>query len=233
MAYGTPRDRECISCGATFTGRYQKCDQCRRPPKPCVVPGCANPKAPGQGSKSCQEHRDNAYQRKLESLHRTVCFMPGCDEPKLVAYSPTGRRRPYRYCARHSAEALAREREQTTRRRRERELGITHDQFLAMLAAQGGMCAICGNGNGNSRQLSVDHDHATGVVRALLCDRCNPMLGYARDSIPVLRAAITYLERHSQNGLNGTAKGRIVLPDSSGCVPRAFKINAICDGTIN
>lgn len=80
------------------------------------------------------------------------------------------------------------------RRARERRLGVTHDEFLALLAAQDGVCAICGNGNDRGRQLSIDHDHATGAVRGLLCDRCNPMLGYARDSIAILRAAIAYLK---------------------------------------
>ena len=50
--------------------------------------------------------------------------------------------------------------------------GITEAQYEALLAAQGGGCAICGN-TPKSRRLSVDHDHATGDVRGLLCHRCN------------------------------------------------------------
>lgn len=71
---------------------------------------------------------------------------------------------------------------------------------MALLDAQGGVCAICGNdedGTGQ-RQLSVDHGHETGAVRGLLCNRCNPMLGYARDSIAVLQAAIEYLGSGNQ-----------------------------------
>jgi hypothetical protein len=116
--------------------------------------------------------------------------MAGCAEPKLYGQG-------HKYCAQHSAEAPQRERAQIVRRARERQFGITHDQFLTMLEAQGGVCAICGNGNSNGRLLSIDHDHATGAVRGLLCDRCNPLLGYARDSIPVLEAAIEYLERYA------------------------------------
>jgi hypothetical protein len=115
--------------------------------------------------------------------------MPDCTEPKL-------RGRGHRYCIQHCAEGPARERAQIIRRARERQFGVTHDQFLAMLDAQDEVCAICGNRNGNGRQLSIDHDHATGVVRGLLCDRCNPMLGYARDRIEVLQAAIGYLRKY-------------------------------------
>jgi hypothetical protein len=189
-------ERQCSTCAETFTGRYHQCDDCRRPPKPCLVPGCANPKLPGQGSKVCQQHRDDAYDRKLQKLrdqHRLsngICQMPECAEPKLAG-------RGHKYCTQHSAEGPQRESAQVVRRKREREFGLTHDEFLALLDVQAGVCAICGNGNDGPRQLSIDHDHATGQVRGLLCDRCNPMLGYARDNIAVLEAAIEYLKRNS------------------------------------
>lgn len=175
----------------------EQADMSEATQQPCMIPGCPNPKAPGQGSKLCQEHRDTAYQRKLERLHRTICYMPGCDEPKLTGLTPSGRRRPYRYCVKHSAEAPQRERERIVRRKRERQFGVTHDQFLVMLEAQGGVCAICGNGNGNDRQLSIDHNHQTGAVRGLLCDRCNPLLGYAREDMTILELAIEYLRHYS------------------------------------
>jgi len=156
-------------------------------PKSCQHPGCDKPKAPGRGSKLCQEHRDNAYQRQLERLRKTACFMDGCPEPKLPG--------KYRYCARHSAEGPQRERAQVLRRSRERQYGLTHDEYMALLEAQGGACAICG-GSAQQRALAVDHDHVTSAIRGLLCDRCNPMLGYARDSIAILEAAIEYLKRN-------------------------------------
>lgn len=120
--------------------------------------------------------------------------MPGCPEPKLLGQG-------YRYCVRHTAEGPKRESAQVVRRKREREYGITHDEFLALLEAQGGVCAICGNSEDSKgiRQLGVDHDHKTGMIRGLLCNRCNPMLGYARDDIAVLQAAIVYLMREYPN----------------------------------
>lgn len=77
--------------------------------------------------------------------------------------------------------------------------GITVEQFNARLSEQGGVCAICRRpesdlgSSGRLRPLSVDHDHVTGAVRGLLCNRCNGMLGYARDSVETLKGAIAYL----------------------------------------
>lgn len=75
-----------------------------------------------------------------------------------------------------------------------RNYGLTIEQYDALLASQGGLCAICKATPGNKR-LAVDHNHETGVVRGLLCDRCNPMIGYAKESIARLEAAIAYLKK--------------------------------------
>lgn len=70
------------------------------------------------------------------------------------------------------------------------------DAFLALLARQGGKCAICGTDRPGGRgTFHVDHDHATGKVRALLCNACNTGLGAFRDDPVRLRAAADYLDR--------------------------------------
>lgn len=73
------------------------------------------------------------------------------------------------------------------------QYGLTADAFDAMLAAQGGLCAICGDRMAG-KFLHVDHCHSSGRVRGLLCTRCNPGIGYFRESIVLLRKAIGYLE---------------------------------------
>ena len=60
---------------------------------------------------------------------------------------------------------------------------INEDTFSALFAAQDGKCAICGATGG----LLVDHDHSTGLVRGLLCHRCNVKLGQYHDSTSRLR----------------------------------------------
>ena len=42
--------------------------------------------------------------------------------------------------------------------------------------------------------LVVDHDHATGKVRGLLCHNCNRALGLLQDSLPAIKNALLYLE---------------------------------------
>lgn len=79
--------------------------------------------------------------------------------------------------------------------RRLKLYGVTPEQYVNMYDAQGGGCAIC-HQPCMTKQLSVDHCHQTGKVRALLCDRHNRALGYFDDSPELLRAAAEYLERH-------------------------------------
>ena len=69
---------------------------------------------------------------------------------------------------------------------------ITSRDYDKLLAAQNGRCAICRKPP-NGRRLSVDHDHVTGKVRGLLCQKCNAILGLADDSIAILIEATEYL----------------------------------------
>ena len=76
-----------------------------------------------------------------------------------------------------------------------RRYGITPEEYQALSDAQNGLCRICqGPPQGRWKRLHVDHDHATGKVRGLLCHWCNNMLGHAKDSPTVLQAAIAYLQ---------------------------------------
>lgn len=91
------------------------------------------------------------------------------------------------------------------RRRVLKRYGLTEQSYLAMVADQEGLCAICRCPPTPRRttkgrkffRLAVDHCHRTNKIRALLCDGCNGILGYARDQVDVLRAAIAYLQRHA------------------------------------
>lgn len=76
--------------------------------------------------------------------------------------------------------------------------GLSPDQVVAMLAAQGNRCAICGSETPKTHhdQWHVDHDHTTGKVRGLLCGPCNTGLGQLQDDPVVIRAALAYVERH-------------------------------------
>lgn len=75
--------------------------------------------------------------------------------------------------------------------------GITIDEYNAMYEAQGGVCAICGNPNGE-KNLCVDHDHNSGKIRGLLCTDCNVGIGRLRDNLSIIQKAFLYIEKHQQ-----------------------------------
>jgi hypothetical protein len=156
----------------------------RHQPEHCTEPDCAEPvKAKGL----CQTH----YARLLRHGHtkypdRTTapkpCTVAGC-ENHVYANG---------ICSRHYL-----------RFRKAATFGLTPEQVAAMLAAQDGRCAICGGeessrdgASGKLRELNLDHCHANGLARGLLCNRCNRGLGYFLDDPARLRAAAAYLERH-------------------------------------
>lgn len=106
--------------------------------------------------------------------------------------------------ARRQRDPLARSREREYERRPEvrrrnrayraaRRLGITVAEYEMIDAIQGGRCAVC---NREHPKLFLDHDHATGAVRGLLCPPCNIALGQAQDDPDRLRALADYVEDH-------------------------------------
>jgi hypothetical protein len=82
-----------------------------------------------------------------------------------------------------------------------RVYGLDAEAFAALFARQGGKCAICKepekrlHRRGTQLRLSVDHDHATGKVRGLLCNSCNAGLGAFEDQPERLQAAAAYLRK--------------------------------------
>ena len=74
--------------------------------------------------------------------------------------------------------------------------GMTLEQYDSLLTKQNGVCVICQQAP-FGRRLSVDHCHASKVVRGLLCITCNTMLGHAKDDIARLESAIQYLKSYT------------------------------------
>lgn len=83
--------------------------------------------------------------------------------------------------------------------------GITSEKFDEMLAEQDGRCAICGTDDPGDKEWCVDHDHSCcpgektcgGCLRKILCNRCNLILGFARDDADLLLAGAAYLVIHT------------------------------------
>lgn len=74
--------------------------------------------------------------------------------------------------------------------------GIILEEYDEMLLEQNGCCAICGiHYTSLKKRLGVDHDHNSGIIRGLLCNKCNIGLGMFKDNIESLMNAIKYLNR--------------------------------------
>lgn len=81
---------------------------------------------------------------------------------------------------------------------RRRAHGLTANEIDALIALQGGLCAVCGRA-GQRLQIDHDHRHCPGrigcrhCVRGMLCPRCNTALGQIGDvNVPNL---VGYLAR--------------------------------------
>ena len=76
------------------------------------------------------------------------------------------------------------------------KFGITVDQYEQMLENQNNSCAICNKeARAEGKSLAVDHDHATGEIRGLLCSYCNyKLVGRHRDP-HLLRKIADYIEQ--------------------------------------
>jgi hypothetical protein len=149
----------------------------------CSVPDCGR-RYWARGL--CKVHREhiNKYGEVREIKRYNLdapCNIKGCGQPALAKFR----------CPKHLQYGYNLSR-----------FGITLEDFVRMLEAQGGVCAICGGVNANGKALSVDHDHGCcpgdrscgACVRGLLCANCNFMLGSGKDDPGRLRAAAAYIE---------------------------------------
>lgn len=132
----------------------------------------------------CGEERDGAH-----PAYCAECWRIKREERRLQpcatcgAERTPGERRSPSYCDRCSRERWL-----------VKKYGLTLDQFDALLARQDGRCAICRD-ESNGRMWHVDHDHNTGAVRGILCDKCNRGLGHYDEDAALLIKAAEYLER--------------------------------------
>ena len=109
-----------------------------------------------------------------------------CRDSRRKRYKRWATKNPDKERANHRKQNLAR-------------YGLTKTQYAELLAAQGGVCAICRKectqlGRG---RLGVDHDHHTNRVRGLLCSRCNVAIGYLRNDAQLAIRVHEYLTQYS------------------------------------
>lgn len=191
----------------------------KRPKRPvCSVDGCEH-RAAAKGLCDTHYRRLRRYGSTDKPERPTVCAVDGCDrgvasrglcdkhyrrhvagtdgDKRCVfcgkVIDPAHHRRRV-YCSSECGKkALSLRQRETNRETQLKRYGLTPDGFDAMLAGQGGACAIC-SGQVTARGWHVDHCHETGTVRGILCHQCNVGLGHFKDDPVRLAAAIAYLE---------------------------------------
>jgi len=71
-----------------------------------------------------------------------------------------------------------------------KKYNISLEDYASMHDTQDGRCAICFKRD--TKMLAVDHDHQTGQVRELLCQKCNMALGLIDEDIDIMFMMIEY-----------------------------------------
>lgn len=176
--------RGCSKCRRPLTTeRGKMCERClgwyRESRKKRLASGmcaCGEPVVPRTTKCAACRDRERAANRAYLERRKSAGLCTGCGRP-------TGRNAVT--CLGCSAKRVQQGR---------RKLGVTNEVFAEMSARQGGMCAICLE---VPKVLCVDHNHATGCVRQLLCHRCNRVLGLCGEDRLLLAALSEYLTHHA------------------------------------
>ena len=170
----------------------------------CVICGGSLASRSSRKATTCSDECSVAWQNKRRQLLRRQAWEAGghrcqfCSEP-----IPFTRRIGTKFCStkcKHD-DADRRWRERNPGSNRIRQYKLSQEDYDAMLEVQGHACASCFSDDwgGKTGVPHVDHDHATGEVRGLLCSGCNHAIGHAKDDPTRLRQMADYLERGPVN----------------------------------
>jgi len=124
-----------------------------------------------------EDNREMLRQKSLERYHRHKLQ----SRKAAKKWKATNKQRVREYARKNSAR---------------HRYGLSFDQLDALTESQGNRCAICGTPP-TKRALDVDHDHQSGVVRALLCNRCNRLVALIESESNLAERAIEYLATHA------------------------------------
>ena len=177
----------------------------RRAGRVCRLCGEPVPESRGGKAEFCSvEHSSRFFNAEKVAARRApiVAVRPPC--PYCGDPLPVGLRTDAIYCSREHMQLAVRARNYDSDQARDYNqrylYGTSSAEFDAELAAQGGVCAICGlapwvDDPARTARPCRDHDHETGRKRGIVCFACNLGLGKFGDDVTRLRAAVAYMER--------------------------------------
>lgn len=141
----------------------------------------------------------------VSTLDSKVCVMCGVEKPLEEFYknsrSRDGKQRECKTCnnvktAQWRAKNPERNKQMQRDYKRSQKYGLTPDQYREMWQRAEGRCEICRRPLEQRKGgVAVDHCHASGQVRGLLCSTCNQGLGFFADSPDLLTKAAMYIQR--------------------------------------
>jgi hypothetical protein len=149
---------------------------------------------------------DFYHHNKALDGHQSIC--KPCSKETCAVYLEENRAAQNERSRRNQQRLRDEDPTYTVRAKLRNTFGMTLEQYEAKLAAQGGVCAVCGTEPGKMR-LAVDHDRGCcpgekscgKCIRDLLCGGCNNGSGLADDSF-LLRRKADYLDlwqfRHAE-----------------------------------
>lgn len=178
---GAKRNRrnQCKVCRASYLRAYSEAHRKKKGPLP--LPGYRRCTICGLELPVDQFYSNGTYPTSEGLKPRLASACKQCTVQKVMYYN------------RDNADAQNR---RNYVARLKREYGITMAEYEALVQKQDGLCAICRFPPREGHRLAVDHDHETGQIRGLLCDRCNLVLGMLESSPGALQRATEYLNHN-------------------------------------
>ncbi len=147
----------------------------------CYWSGCYS--IPEEGGGKCKEHKRKASEKGaiLRKAKRELGFCIWCPERSVPGFRMCG----------HCLD-----------KQRDKKYGLKPGEYQDLNLKQNGLCGICKLAPKANRKLHVDHDHTTGLVRGLLCPRCNVVLGFVESEPHLLGVPfLEYLNKHKEVSL--------------------------------
>lgn len=84
----------------------------------------------------------------------------------------------------------------TSKYHRNRKYGVSTEMLDEMLAVETCQMPGCGKKLKEDREKKIDHCHTSGKVRAVLCDRCNRLLGSVEKNLHLIQSMLDYIAKH-------------------------------------
>ena len=132
---------------------------------------------------------------KIETDGHKVCTICGTDKPLLDFPKKANVKGGLKGASYYQTYCIECTKELKTEIRLRKLFNISVDERDKILTFQNNSCAICGKPNNTDRNLHIDHDHKTGLIRGMLCWFCNKALGYFKDNPEFLRNAANYIDK--------------------------------------